>query len=156
MSHSITGKCDGCSACFGQCPTAAIVGVFQSRYRINPLMCIDCGVCGAICPVDAVLDQFGEVVPRIPRDQRPRPVVALDACTGCGSCVAICPFLCRVVIGGPHAGISSLAAPERCVGCGECARMCGKGAISMGPVDVRSYDPEQEADRLRLYLSEHE
>jgi len=153
MGHRINERCDGCSACFGQCPTAAIFGEFEKQYWIDEPLCIDCGVCGYICPVEAVLDQYGRVVPRVPRDQRPRPIVDDNSCTGCGTCVAVCPFECRTVVGSPHAGISSLASPQSCVGCGECASICIKGAITMGPLDIALFDPRVEAERLRRVIA---
>lgn len=152
--HIIESLCDGCSACFGQCPTAAIIGVFQRSFRIEEPLCIDCGVCGFICPVDAVLDQHGRVVPRIPRHLRPRPIVNWMSCTGCNMCVDICAFDCRILVGTPYDSVSMLAAPHRCVACGECATVCSKGAIAMKPFDLTAYDPENEAARIRERLSE--
>ena len=77
MGFAITSACDGCTSCLRQCPTAAIVGSEGQVHAIDVRRCIDCGVCGQICPVDAVLDQHGLLAPRVPRDQRLRPVFDL-------------------------------------------------------------------------------
>jgi len=134
----------------------AISGVYGELHAVDPLRCIDCGVCGFICPVEAVIDERGFRVARIPRDHRPRPVVDPDRCNGCGLCVDFCPFGCHAIIGPRYAGVSVHAHPLRCVSCGECARICIKGAITMEPVDLRDRDPEVERARIEAYLAEWE
>ena len=124
-------------------------------FTIDPHTCIDCGVCGVLCPVEAVTDDHGQRVNRLPRFERPRPVVDIDLCNGCNSCVDICPFECRAVIGQPpYAGISYLQSPLACVSCGECARACLKGAIVMRRIDFRAYRPTEETERLEIHLEE--
>ena len=49
--------CTGCAACMNACPKDAISmqprGAFQHIYpTINPEVCIDCGLCAKICPVN--------------------------------------------------------------------------------------------------------
>jgi ferredoxin len=156
VAHTIDQRCDGCSACFYQCPVEAISGLYGSLHAVDPMLCIDCGVCGAICPVEAVVDEWGVRVARVPRDRRPRPVVHPDRCNGCGMCVDFCPFGCHAIVGARYAGVSIHAHPLRCVSCAECARNCIKGAITMEPVDLREYDPEAEHERIALYLAEWE
>ena len=152
MAHLITEDCTGCSACQRQCPVEAIQGEFKKRYIIDPLLCVDCGVCGWICPDDAVLDAAGELVPRLPRPMRPRPQVLEHLCNGCGVCLDYCPFDCRDLIGPRHDGFAFLSSPMRCVGCGECSTSCIKGAIEMKPFDLRNYDAAAEAARLERLL----
>jgi ferredoxin len=154
VSHRFTARCDGCTACARQCPTGAITGRMHERHAVIAALCIDCGVCGWICHAGAVDDQHGQVVARLARDQRPRPVVVADRCNGCGLCVDYCPTACLQVIGRAHAGIAVLAQPLACVSCGECADICEKGAVLMGPLDLRSFDAEVERARLAAILEE--
>lgn len=152
MAHSINALCDGCSACAGQCPTQAIRGRFKELYSIDARLCIDCGVCGWICPLDAVLDASGAVVPHLPRDQRPRPVVDPDGCNGCRMCIDVCPTDALSLVGPIFRGVALLSQPLACVACGDCATVCIKRAIEMGPVDLRSYAADAHAARLRELL----
>lgn len=152
MSHFIHAECNGCNACARQCPTSAITGEPDGRYVIEPALCIDCSVCGIICPVEAVTDERGRRVPRIPRDQRPRPVIDLHLCNGCTMCVEICPFDCLSIVGKPFFGGCYLSEPQACVSCADCVTICLKGAIRMKPLDLRAFDPEREAERMRALL----
>lgn len=152
MAHLITEDCTGCSACQRQCPVEAISGTFKERYVIDASTCVDCGVCGWICPDDAVLDGHGAPVPRLPRPMRPRPNVLEELCNGCGVCLDYCPFDCRDLVGDRHGGFSYLSGPGRCVGCGECSASCIKGAIVMEPFDLRTFDAAAEAARLERLL----
>lgn len=153
MAHDIAIGCNGCTACARQCPTNAIRGTPRGHHVIDPDLCIDCGVCGAICPVAAVRDDLGRLVPRVSREARLRPAVDTDACNGCALCIDVCPFGCRAVVGPRYLGAAYLAAPLRCVACGECGRLCLKGAIEMRPMDLRAYDPEAEVERLEQLLT---
>ncbi|MCL6610330.1 MAG: 4Fe-4S binding protein [Peptococcaceae bacterium] len=49
-------------------------------YRINPELCIGCGLCAEECPGGAILG----------RDDQPR-VISQESCTRCGACYRICP-----------------------------------------------------------------
>ncbi len=153
MPHSINDSCNGCSACFRQCATGAIVGEFKKRYRVIESLCIDCAVCGFICPVAAVVDPEGHIAKRVPRNQRPRPLVDPDLCNGCGRCADSCPFDCRQVVGRPYLGVSYLATPDACTGCGECVKACLKGAVTLGQLDLTRFDPIAERERLLAMLA---
>ena len=53
--HSVTlnkALCRGCSDCLMHCPTQAI-RVREGRAHIIKELCIDCGACADVCPVDA-------------------------------------------------------------------------------------------------------
>lgn len=152
MPHRFNANCNGCSACVHQCPTGAITGEFQVRYDIDPNRCIDCAVCGMICDVQAVEDGAGNIVARIPRNRRPRPVLNLELCNGCGLCVDYCPFACLSLVGSPHSGLSLLVEPLACVSCGECASICMKGAVSMSAIELGAIDPESERERCEQTL----
>ena len=120
--------------------------------RIDPSVCIDCHVCGWICPEGAVRDDRDVPIQRLRRDMRPRPVVNLDLCNGCAVCTAYCPTDARGIIGEVHHGASYLARPLACVACGECARSCIKQAIVMAPLELQRFDPEEERARLLAEL----
>ena len=154
MAHTITELCDGCSACAGQCPTKAIHGLFKERYAIDERLCIDCGVCGWICPLPAVLDAAGQVVPHLPRDERPRPLIDHELCNGCRMCVDICSVDALKIIGPIFRGVVVLSQPLACVTCGDCATICIKGAVEMGRLDLRVYDAAEQRLRLEELLDE--
>jgi ferredoxin len=48
-------------------------------YKIDPDVCIDCGVCAAECPVEAISEGDGF------------HVIDPDLCTDCGNCAEVCP-----------------------------------------------------------------
>ena len=52
--HILADKCIGCTACARKCPTAAISGERRQVHRIDPELCIKCGVCMEVCKFDAV------------------------------------------------------------------------------------------------------
>lgn len=140
MSHSIIKeKCTGCSACSRQCPSEAISGVFLGCFIVDEMVCIECGLCGEICPEGAVLDPQGNVCERVARVDRPRPVVNLDICNACGKCVSICPAQCRVIFGSrTFEGHSALLQPGLCRACGACERVCAKGAVKLLDLEFAS------------------
>lgn len=156
MAFFIAPTCDGCSACLRQCPTAAIGGVEGALHTIDARLCIDCGVCGEICPVQAVFDQHGRLCERVARDQRLRPVVDLDLCNGCRLCLEFCPFDCLAAIGPKFYGAVWLAEPHSCVSCGDCATACIKRAVRMKPLDLRSWLPDAARERARTHLLRHD
>ncbi len=62
MAYVITGKCLGeqYAACVGVCPVNCIhPGQYkgESFMVIDPLTCIDCGLCLPECPIDAIVDK---------------------------------------------------------------------------------------------------
>ncbi len=156
MSHRFNSRCDGCSACARQCPTLAIVGELHRPHRVIAELCIDCGVCGMICPIAAVEDEHGRIASRLRRDRRPRPVIDPLLCSGCALCTDYCPFACLALVGRAHHGIAVLAEPMACVSCGECADICIKGAVTMRAVDLRALDPAAERTRAVAVLQESE
>ncbi len=52
--HILADKCIGCTACARKCPTGAITGERRQVHRIDPDLCIKCGVCLETCKFDAV------------------------------------------------------------------------------------------------------
>ncbi len=131
MAFSIARTCDGCSACARRCPVAAITGQVGAPYAILADLCIDCGACGLACRRNAILTASGQIAPRLPLAQRPRPVIDSDRCNGCQMCVDFCAFACLRIIGPRYQGVVALANARACVSCGECAAVCSKGAIAL-------------------------
>lgn len=117
--------------------------------------CIDCGVCGEICPIEAVVDHHGKIAQRVPRQLRLRPVVDEDVCNGCMVCVEYCPFECLTVVGGPHSGISVLSAPLACTSCAECVDICIKGSVRMAQLSLADYEPAVQAASRRAYAADN-
>ncbi|MEJ2038452.1 MAG: response regulator [Desulfosarcinaceae bacterium] len=77
-------------------------GNFQVRLRqeprgVDPDLCVGCGLCEAVCPVE-VADSFNSGLSRRKAIHLPVPhaipnpyVIDLYACTQCGACAAVCP-----------------------------------------------------------------
>ena len=65
MTYKITNLCVGCGVCQRICPVDAISGKPQKTHRIDPDVCIECGACGRICPHESVIDPEGELCQRI-------------------------------------------------------------------------------------------
>lgn len=134
MVYRIHSGCTGCTACARQCPTRAIRGQPGARHVIDAALCVDCGVCGWICPVPStVSNPSGAFVPRLPRALRPAPRVDRETCNGCGACVDVCPFGSLAREGDAFRGWVHLAHPETCVRCGLCEDLCIKRAIRSEP-----------------------
>ena len=48
-------------------------------YKINPDVCVSCGVCKENCPVECIKETDGKMV------------INPDECVDCGTCAANCP-----------------------------------------------------------------
>lgn len=59
MPHVVTENCTDCR--FTDCVTVCPVACFHSngsRVYIDPKVCIDCGSCVPVCPVQAIVEDF--------------------------------------------------------------------------------------------------
>jgi len=134
MTHSITTKCTGCTACLKICPVMAIDGERKLLHIIDPALCIDCGACGRICPVDAVDDTLDQQIFHTRRTQWLKPVVKALKCISCMVCLQSCPVNC-LDWGTPdlksHRAIPVLHLPALCIACEFCAQACPVEAIEM-------------------------
>jgi NADH-quinone oxidoreductase subunit F len=54
LTYSINDRCTGCMVCLKECPAAAIAGEKKKLHVIDPALCTKCGVCRAVCKLDAV------------------------------------------------------------------------------------------------------
>ena len=136
VAHFITDACIGCTACVKVCPVQCISGERKQVHWIDPTRCIDCHACSYACPAECIEDQYGNLLPRIPkRGNWPKPVVDPVHCTGCTFCVDICPFDCLALTGPSFHGIAQLVDPKSCVGCKLCESVCAKNAIVVVPPD---------------------
>src|SRR5690606_40777320 len=73
LAHYITTDCTGCTACVKVCPVQCITGDRRQLHVIDSSICIDCHACSYVCPEDAIEDQFGNRLSRIPgRSNWPR------------------------------------------------------------------------------------
>jgi Na+-translocating ferredoxin:NAD+ oxidoreductase RNF subunit RnfB len=50
----IEEKCNGCTVCFRNCPTGAVVGKKGEPHFIDHTLCTKCGVCFSSCGIGAV------------------------------------------------------------------------------------------------------
>jgi Pyruvate/2-oxoacid:ferredoxin oxidoreductase delta subunit len=123
--------------CNKKCPVFAIEGEKKAQHHINPLRCVDCGVCGKICPKKAVLDNMGVTLSRLPRSEWEKPVVDKTLCCACNICVDICRFHCFEISPPAFTGdinaFARLKDSDACVGCGLCAADCPLKAIKLQP-----------------------
>lgn len=77
-----------CHKCSEVCPTGAIrkISLKEKQVtqigiaRINPDVCVKCGLCVHECPKQIISKNDGEV-----------PVIRTDECIGCGACKNVCP-----------------------------------------------------------------
>lgn len=59
MTHVVTDLCEGCrfTECVTVCPVACFHGDAERLY-IDPEVCVDCGACVPLCPVEAIHDLY--------------------------------------------------------------------------------------------------
>lgn len=53
MAYIITDRCDKAGICKEYCPVDAI-SEGETKFIIDPELCIDCGACAGVCPVAAI------------------------------------------------------------------------------------------------------
>ena len=135
MSYTITGECNGCTACKRICPVGAISGERKSLHEIEDTVCIDCGACGRVCPEEAVRDAFNAKCVRISKlSLWPKPVINEKICASCHVCVDSCPTHCLSMrINGKKDKHERpfLAVAKNCISCRFCQEDCPISAISM-------------------------
>jgi formate hydrogenlyase subunit 6/NADH:ubiquinone oxidoreductase subunit I len=114
----------------------AISGSQKARHVINERRCVECGVCGRICPAKAVTDAAGAVCVAQKRNEWQKPRVDGELCSACGICVNLCTAgalsISKPAFRGDINVNAELVAPQKCVACALCERHCPIGAITMG------------------------
>ena len=79
--------CTTCLTCTKRCPTSAISGQRDALHVIDPELCIDCGACGVVCPVECIHPPEGWDGNKEGNQLYINP----DDCIDCTACVAECP-----------------------------------------------------------------
>ena len=57
IEYKILDNCIGCTKCATNCPVSCISGSIKQLHEIDPSICIKCGVCQNVCPVDAIITE---------------------------------------------------------------------------------------------------
>ena len=138
MPFFITNNCNGCTACTDICPVSAISGDKKNKHYIDAGLCIECGVCGKVCPHNAVTDPLGQMCTRMKKSAWQIPVFDREICTACGICIETCPTGC-IDFGAPQ-GKEPRAYPElldenRCISCAFCVNECPVDAVVLNAKD---------------------
>lgn len=115
--------CTGCRLCIQICamekfnelnPRKArlrLEAQFPEPGQYSPRVCVECGICRDICPVEAIVQGENQALR-----------VEGETCIECGACVAACP---EGVMMQREGGI-----PYKCDFCGQCTEVCNTGALT--------------------------
>lgn len=128
MVYIIGEECVQCNTpfCSSCCPVGAIEAD-SGKKRINPKICINCGVCGISCQKEAIRKLDGTRIRFIPKEERPWAVVNSEFCSGCGKCIEVCPFNCLEMVADKNNVYFTIAENIRsqdCVACRLCVEIC--------------------------------
>lgn len=126
-SYSILTSCTGCGTCLSICPTKAITGGPSRVHSINENLCINCGACAKVCPSSCVVDQTGEVVPKLNKRDWEIPHFIEAKCTRCGKCYEICPA--GIITRPSVSALPALSNSKLCASCKMCWKVCMFNAI---------------------------
>lgn len=70
-------NCNGCTRCFADCPYNAITMVprsdgrpFEREAKVNPALCVACGICAGACPTSMPFRRRADLVPGIDLPER--------------------------------------------------------------------------------------
>lgn len=133
----IEEKCVGCTLCAKECPMAIIEGETKEPFRIfAPGECIECSLCAWVCPAEAIENQYGQIVPKLKKEQRPIAWIDEEGCTGCEVCMESCPVdaIDKVAPIDPSDTSPTQVCRvdyDTCISCSLCAVMCPWETISM-------------------------
>jgi alcohol dehydrogenase class IV/Pyruvate/2-oxoacid:ferredoxin oxidoreductase delta subunit len=134
-AYRITKDCIGCTSCVKHCPVFAISGNQGECHIINEARCVACGVCGRVCPKNAIVDMEEQPSVAMKRANWPKPEINIELCNACTICANDCtPGALQISLPKFKGDIKvhvELAQPQKCLGCGICEQHCPFGAISM-------------------------
>ena len=138
MTYSLNSNCRDCFKCVEKCPVGAVIvhkNTSGTYGVIDSGACVNCGYCGKICEKGAVIDEKGNRVSFVPKEEWELPVIDYDKCTGCMICLEVCPeyilALSKPLFEGDLQGVALLLDEDKCMGCGLCADKCPVDAIEM-------------------------
>lgn len=97
--YFVTNACRGCMArpCKINCPKNAITVGEQGQAKIDPGLCVNCGICMKVCPYHSIIRipvPCEEACPvgAIEKDSSGKAQIDFDKCVLCGKCMRECPF----------------------------------------------------------------
>ncbi len=138
MSYKINSNCVGCTLCAKSSPVDAINGKLKEQHTINEKRCIECGVCGNVCPKAAVEDAKGVVLEKVAKANWKKPSINQKRCSACSMCVDICAFDCLAIEYPKFQGDIDVSVElideKKCVACAMCEGICPLKAIEMKEV----------------------
>jgi len=98
-NYVVTNLCRGCvaSPCVANCPKDAVSILDSHQAKIDPNLCINCGICEKACPFHSIVYipvpcEKACPVGAISKDERGIEVIDYDKCIFCGKCIQACPF----------------------------------------------------------------
>jgi [FeFe] hydrogenase (group B1/B3) len=98
-NYVITNLCKGCIAqpCINNCPKNAISRTAKGQAKINPEVCVNCGICQNQCPYHSIVYmpipcEESCPVGAIKKDEHGAEKIDEEKCILCGKCVNACPF----------------------------------------------------------------
>ena len=142
VAYTIIDTCIGCTACAKKCPTETIAGFRKELHIIDPIGCVDCGLCGYVCPVNAILDDTEQVATKLKPKETPKAKVDPDLCTGCVFCSDVCPYHAIDMVdydSSPGVNMVAVVNQESCLGCDHlCTSVCIKDAIELHYLDSKA------------------
>ncbi len=87
-----------------------IRGSFPAPGRYQVRVCVQCGTCAEVCPVEAITRRDGVWV------------LDRELCTACGACISACPWGVMFT----HPGTPQ---PIKCDACGDCVPYCPREVL---------------------------
>ena len=98
VNYYVTDVCKGCVArpCKMNCPKTAI-SVLNNKALINPVDCVNCGICKDVCPYNAIVYipvpcEQGCPVDAVKQSDNGKHYIDYKECMYCGACTRNCPF----------------------------------------------------------------